>query len=412
MSELMKTTARHTDFRWRLLTTVSALALIAVASTRGKADASDDADRPTVWIELSGQLEAMGKTQDEFTAPFLSGPQTLEPFSFHHDASGVRTLVPEPAAPFYRSQPLQAQKPPKQSFGGEAKLSFQPDGSDWVLSASVRYGRSNGKRNTSQQTASRMPYIGNTSLPSYIRTPDIVRFSDAAASYKESHAVLDFQVGKDVGLGIFGRHASSILNLGVRFAQFTSSSAVTVKADPYLQIYSHAVIRRPTNPTKYNKYHFDTRFHTYALAAHSARSFHGIGPSLSWSGSAPFVGNSDTAEFTFDWGVNGAVLFGRQKSSVEHKTGAYDRYHTQNFIYDARHTQYKNHRTLTRSKSVIVPNLGGFAGVSLKFPNAKVSLGYRADFFFGAIDAGIDTSHMADVSFHGPFASISIGLGG
>jgi hypothetical protein len=59
-----------------------------------------------------------------------------------------------------------------------------------------------------------------------------------------------------------------------------------------------------------------------------------------------------------------------------------------------------------------VPNLGGFAGMSLKFPNAKVSLGNRADFFFGAMDAGIDTRHTDDMNFHGPFAKISVGLGG
>jgi len=28
--------------------------------------------------------------------------------------------------------------------------------------------------------------------------------------------------------------------------------------------------------------------------------------------------------------------------------------------------------------------------VSVKYPNAKFSFGYRADFFFGAMDTGID----------------------
>ena len=65
-----------------------------------------------------------------------------------------------------------------------------------------------------------------------------------------------------------------------------------------------------------------------------------------------------------------------------------------------------------RSKSITVPNIGAFAGLSVNFPNAKVSLGYRADFFFGAMDAGIDARHSADMSFHGPFAKISVGLGG
>ncbi|HVP85004.1 MAG TPA: hypothetical protein VMS78_09800 [Rhizomicrobium sp.] len=43
---------------------------------------------------------------------------------------------------------------------------------------------------------------------------------------------------------------------------------------------------------------------------------------------------------------------------------------------------------------------------------AKVSLGYRADFFFGAMDGGIDTRESYNRNFYGPYASISIGLGG
>lgn len=44
--------------------------------------------------------------------------------------------------------------------------------------------------------------------------------------------------------------------------------------------------------------------------------------------------------------------------------------------------------------------------------NFKLSLGYRADFFFGAIDGGIDARKSETVGFYGPFASIGIGLGG
>jgi len=60
----------------------------------------------------------------------------------------------------------------------------------------------------------------------------------------------------------------------------------------------------------------------------------------------------------------------------------------------------------------VVPNLGGFAGLSFKYPNAKVSVGYRADFFFGAMDGGIDAHKSYDRDFYGPFATVSIGLGG
>jgi hypothetical protein len=65
----------------------------------------------------------------------------------------------------------------------------------------------------------------------------------------------------------------------------------------------------------------------------------------------------------------------------------------------------------TRSRMVVIPNIGGFAALSYRFPNAKLSAGYRADFFFGARDSGFETRSTADVGFHGPFATISIGLG-
>ena len=80
--------------------------------------------------------------------------------------------------------------------------------------------------------------------------------------------------------------------------------------------------------------------------------------------------------------------------------------------YNALHTVVYDHpASPARSKSVSVPNLGGFAGLSLRYANAKLSLGYRADMFFSAVDAGIDTAKKEDRGFYGPFASISVGIG-
>jgi hypothetical protein len=67
---------------------------------------------------------------------------------------------------------------------------------------------------------------------------------------------------------------------------------------------------------------------------------------------------------------------------------------------------------LQRARTVAVPNVGGFAGVTYSFPNVKVSAGYRGDFFFGAMDTGFDTAKKSTIGFYGPFASIGIGIGG
>ena len=50
--------------------------------------------------------------------------------------------------------------------------------------------------------------------------------------------------------------------------------------------------------------------------------------------------------------------------------------------------------------------------MSFKYNNAKVSFGYRADEFFGAMDGGIDARKSENVGFFGPLRNLSIGLGG
>ena len=65
-----------------------------------------------------------------------------------------------------------------------------------------------------------------------------------------------------------------------------------------------------------------------------------------------------------------------------------------------------------RARNVTIPNIGGFAGISFKYADAKLALGYRADLFFNAMDGGIDTRKSENVGFYGPFATVSVGLGG
>ena len=56
-------------------------------------------------------------------------------------------------------------------------------------------------------------------------------------------------------------------------------------------------------------------------------------------------------------------------------------------------------------------NFGGFAGLSWKSDHAKVSIGYRYDTFLNAMDTGIDAAKKSNLTFNGPYASISVGLG-
>jgi len=408
MSELINTRTGNKSFRRQLLTTASGFALLSAICGQAEANASDrEADRPTVWIDLGVQLEQMSGKQEPFAPPFAAN----FPSNFF--------------------SPADIQKPLPHSFGGEGAVSFEPHGSDWVFSAAVRYGRSNATRQRHQQTP-------NAKVPVHFSTPygkyhggyslypsGHAKFSDVVAKQSESHFVLDFQAGKDVGLGMFGRQGTSVVSAGVRFAQFSSKANVNMRAEPDVNYPAAPLISIPARRAFYT---YDiVHFHAYTGIANTERSFHGVGPMIAWSGSTPFMGTADTGEVSIDWGANAAVLFGRQKASGHHQTNTksfYKQYFDPGFN-KLDESAVRLGRFLTNSvayhsaagghgrmRSVVVPNLGGFAGISVRYSDVKLSLGYRADFFFGAIDGGIDTRKTENVGFHGPFATVSIGLGG
>lgn len=381
MSELI-TTRTRAGIRQQLLSTVSALTLLVAVSTNAKAE---DSDRPTVWIELGGQLAHVDDAAQQFAPPFI-----------------VKT--PRPAAE--KVSPLSVGHPPRYSFGGEGKISFEPEETNWIFSAAVRFGRSNTKKHLHQQSYPTHPLVPPISSNAGVGFQYALPFSDVDRKESESHVILDFQAGKDVGLGIFGRNSTSVLSIGVRFAQFNSRSTVAFKSQPDFKL-SYKYLFGQYFPSY-------VHFHDNAAAATAARSFHGVGPSLAWNASIPVAGSIDDGEVTFDWGANAAVLFGRQKAAVHHQTTAL--YKSVKYRYYSRNAAMTVYRHTPpdklRSHSVVVPNVGGFAGLSMRYGSAKVSFGYRADFFFGAMDGGIDVRKSYDRNFYGPYATLSIGLGG
>jgi hypothetical protein len=391
MSELMNSRLNREHLRWHLLTTVSALALVAAPFHITDALASEG-DHPTVWIELGGQLEHIDSGEEKFVPPFILAPSQ----------PAIETI-----------SPLSLQHPARYSFGGEAGVTIVPHDSDWVFSASVRYGRSNAAKHVHQQSDPvGYPWSPFGSFAKSVE-PLAAQFVDTRTQYKESHLIADFQIGRDVGLGLFGQQSSSTVNAGVRFAQFTSRSSVDIRENPDWH-FSPKYVTIPSYGLYHFKLPYGQPYHSFDGSFEASRSFRGIGPSISWKNATVLVGNEDSAVVA-DWGLNGALLFGRQKAETHHRT--IDQYHAggafvtvpaqRTTVYD--HPATPDH---TRSRSVIVPNLGGFAGLTVRYPNAKVSLGYRADFFFGAMDGGIDTRKTYNRDFYGPYATISVGLGG
>ena len=293
MSELTNSRDGGT-FRRHLLATASAVALTAYISVTSAAIA-EDGERPTVWIELGGQLDRLSNAQQQFSPAFLS--------SF--EQPGLASA-------------LNVQNTPANSFGEEGKITFAPDESDWVFSASVRYGRATASRERQHLTKNAIIPLHITIFGIYHYTrayypSRYVRFANGKANRSETHLVLDFQAGKDVGLGMFGSGSSSVISAGVRFVQFTSKSTVHLSGVPDLQ-YPTAAITSLPEFTNF-KYNGGAHFHHYAADAVMQRSFHGIGPSLAWNASVPVVGNADSAELTFDWGANAPYCSGARKQA-------------------------------------------------------------------------------------------------
>lgn len=386
MSELSNTHS-HIPARTRYLATASALALAAYVATSDAAFAADTS-RPTFWVELGGQMEFLQGASRSFVAPFMSRAPVASP-------EGADYIVaPDAYDPALFAQ---NQRPVRRAFGLEGKVLFQPEESDWTFSAAIRYGRANTHQHAHEQGPSPYKYFTNAivkrKIPLYA-----AEFADAETTAAESHMLLDFEVGKDVGLGRLGSNGASHISAGVRIAQISARSDATASARPEVR-----------HVAQY------ATFYQYRLTAEQRRSFHGIGPSLSWNASAALLGSRDNAELSLDWGVNGAVLFGRQKAHVTHLTSGAHITHKARAGTIPAHFTYNPIYTpvdvdTTRTHSVTVPNLGIFAGLSVRYPNAKVSFGYRADILFGAMDTGIDSRNAQAANFHGPFATISVGL--
>jgi hypothetical protein len=205
-----------------------------------------------------------------------------------------------------------------------------------------------------------------------------------------------------VGLGTFGEGSTGVIGAGIRIAQFESQSTLDLGADPNYHLVADV----------FQKYH-----ETWEFTSNERRSFHGIGPQVTWDASHPVWGDVDEGQITLDWGVNLSVLFGKQKALLHHT------------IRHCRHTGFGELAAcdggsifgdnteivepaddIDRSRTVTVPNIGGYLGASMRYHNGKVSLGYRADTFFDAMDGGEQTAKSYNRGFYGPYLNVSLGL--
>ena len=355
--------------------------------------ADADKRKPTLWIEFGGDVAAQTGGGEPYVPPFLAD---------NLNSTAFRPTLPQ-----------RIQGPQTYTYDKEATLTFEPEGTDWQLSASIRYGRAARFRNVTEEgPGERLPFDSLSFSSSGIHivhgyaTPTKTNFSVTQAKSSQSHTIIDFLAGKDVGMGVLGGAGESTVGVGVRIAQIYSKSSSAIHARPDINHYNIAPPYLKSYFHSPNLYIAATRFHTYAGFGAVKRKFQGIGPEINWKNALPIMGDRDAATIAVDWGVNAGLLFGRRKVSGEHhESGHYFNYKYRNFNY------YTNPPVrFSRSKQVVVPNIGGFAGISVNYLNAKVRFGYRGDFFFNAMDTGWDREKSATVGFFGPYAKVSIGF--
>jgi hypothetical protein len=326
MSELIAT-RQHANIRHLLLGGASALAMLAVVTTQAMAD-----DQNHFTIELGGQygFESGGSTEWFGVSP--AGGE-----------GGYLNLGPDE----FKSRP-------KHSWNIDGAIKFQPADSDLILRLGVQYGRTKSESKNFAFT-----YYTSTDGGDYYTVTGQSR-------HREEHVKVDFQVGKDFGLGMFGNNGgTSIFSVGIRYAQFNARTNVDFHTS--------------------SKYLFTT-----GGTGRVTRSFTGVGPMISWEASAPI---SDDG-FSLDWGAEFAVLFGRQKVGLA-------------VTYDDGFTT-----STSRHRNVTVPEVGGFMGLSWTCPDApaKFTLGYKVDALFNVYDGGFFTTVDTDRITHGPFAKVAISV--
>jgi hypothetical protein len=299
---------------WR----ASAIALITAAGWAPAAEAAENG-AGGLWLELQGQydFDASGASQSFNPSTGISDP------TIHA----------------------------RRGYDVDGKLTYQSPGSPLSFAFGVRYGRT--------QSASRGFHA--TYATKYGNGDQTVK-----ESYQLSHTVLDFEVGNDVGLGLFG-HGVSTIGLGLRYAHFD------------------AVTRGSFSTT--------TKYAGRAGSFRQSSKSDVVGPRIFLRTTSPLPGPMGQSGFSLGLGAGGGVLFGRQsaRDDVHLSHGSYGQF--LNFSRGGEHT---------------VPTLDAYAQLSWRAPMSPltISAGYRFDGYYNAIDAGYALPHPVNFIEHGPFIGL------
>ncbi|MFO1183205.1 MAG: Lpg1974 family pore-forming outer membrane protein [Bauldia sp.] len=284
--------------------------------------------------------------------------------------------------------PLGALKPLR-GLNAKLGLVYQPALSPWSFGLSGHYGKTRTKQKAvqSQQTSTHDTnfIVTSTTYSGAVFTTlvsaAVVRHSrnTTAAARASSHLVLDFTIGRDIGLGgVPLPGAKFTLEGGLRFARLsdrgtlTSTSAATTTIIPTASIVT-------SFQTAVNRRRFTGN-----------RRFVGAGPRFGASFATPLA-----AGFGLEGGGGVSLLYGQVK--------------------DQRTFDVNGVATTTETKANrFVPGLDASLALSYALtPNATLALGYQVEAYFGAFPGAAfagNPSFSQDKNYltHGPFLRASV----
>lgn len=306
----------------RLLCSVSTIALLAVIGGADSAAAGEPGQG--IWsLALQGQYD-------------------------FDDTGASRSFTPSAGIPDTSIHP-------RNGLDAGGKLTYQPAGSPYSYAIGLRYGRA---RNVARDFADIHPTAHGT-------------FNQAVGAEQHlSHTMLDFEIGRDVGIGLFGTGTTTVGG-GLRFARFDSATRASFSTSSKY------------TPGRAGEFDLSRRTDLF-------------GPRLFARTTSPLPGDLGARGISLGVGAGAGLLFGRQSARNE--------------VHLSAGSTPAQFAEFSRSRQVTVPTIDASAQLNWAVPRSPltVSAGYRYDAAYQVLDGGAASgSHNIDSVQHGPFLSLA-----
>jgi outer membrane receptor protein involved in Fe transport len=301
--------------------------------------------------------------------------------------------------------------------GRDVKVTYRPNGGAWTVAAGVRFGKTNGQADVAgEQDTTPVCAVADPDYCADLATDEKYGFlsrvsmtnrADADVFDREQHTVLDFEVGRDIGMGA-GR---SRVSAGLRHARLESETSARLYGVPDWDI--REGFYAPGYPV----------VHSFQdISAEADREFKGTGPMVTWDAALPVLDLDENGKLEIEWSLAGGVLLGERSADIT------TRYTVEEYSVEAIDflNVYSGSTASTflpvtispdpvpirRTSDVTAPvgQLG--LGLSYSVGGFKVGAGYRWERYFNALDGGFQSEEDVDRTIDGPYFKIAVGFGG